>query len=71
MIQPVILEPFPEKQMKEALKGIKRIALVEVNGLAQLGRLLNCFGIKADKEILKYNGRPFLPEEIEKELSNF
>ena len=68
MIQPVILEPFPEKQMKQALKGVEKIVLIETNSSAQLGKLLNCYGIKADKEILKYNARPFLPEEIEEKL---
>ena len=68
MIQPVILEPFPVKQMKHALEGVEKIALVETNSLAQLGKLLSCFGIKADKEILKYNARPFLPEVIEEKL---
>jgi len=54
--------------MKHALEGVEKIALVETNSLAQLGKLLSCFGIKADKEILKYNARPFLPEEIEEKL---
>jgi len=71
MIQPIILEPFPEKQIKNALKGIEKIALVEANGLAQLGKLLTCFNIKIDKKVLKYNSRPFLPEEIEKKLLKF
>lgn len=71
MIQPLILEPFPEKAMKQALKGVKRIALVETNGLAQLGELLARFGIKVDKKVLKYDARPFLPEDIEKALNNF
>ncbi len=71
MIQPVVLEPFPEKEMKKALKGVKKIALVETNGLGQLGEVLKYHGIKVDKKFLKYDARPFLPEEIEKELSNF
>jgi 2-oxoglutarate ferredoxin oxidoreductase subunit alpha len=71
MIQPVVLEPFPEKAMKRALKGVEKIALVETNGLGQLGELLARFGIMADKKILKYDARPFLPEEIEKELIHF
>jgi len=71
MIQPVILEPFPERQMKNALKGVKKIVLVETNSLGQMEKVLNCYGIKVDKKILKYNARPFLPEEIEKKLSKF
>jgi len=69
MIQPIILEPFPEKQMKKALKGVNKLVLLETNGLGQMEKVLNCYGIKVDKKILKYNARPFLPEEIEKQLS--
>ncbi len=71
MIQPVVLEPFPEKELNKALRGVKKIALVETNGLGQLGKVLKCYGIKADRKILKYNARPFLPEEIERKLSKF
>lgn len=68
MIQPVVLEPFPEREMREALKGVEKTILIEANGLGQLGKLLSCFGIKTNKQILKYDGRPFLPEEIEAKL---
>jgi len=71
MIQLVILQPFPEKQLKEALKGVSRIVLVENNSTAQLKSVLSKFGVKPDKEVLKYDGRPFVPEEIEKQLKNF
>jgi len=71
MIQPVVLEPFPEKEMKKALKGVKKIALVETNGLSQLGKVLKCYGIEADKKVLKYDARPFLPEEVERKLRRF
>ncbi len=71
MIQPIVLEPFPEKEIKRALEGVKKIALVEVNGLAQLGELLARFGIKVDKKVLKYNARPFLSKEIEEKLAKF
>lgn len=71
MVYPIVLEPFPQKQMEKALRGVKKIALVETNGLAQLGEVLKKFGIKIDKKVLKYDARPFLPEEIERALSNF
>lgn len=71
MIQVVVLEPFPEQQFKEALEGVDKKALVEVNQGAQLGSLLNQYGIKVDKEVLKYDGRPFVPEEITNQLKEF
>lgn len=68
MIQPIVLEPFPEKQIKESLKGVKKIICVESNSLGQLSRLLNQYGIKVDEKILKYDGRPFTEEELENKL---
>jgi len=68
MIQPIILEPFPEKQLKKALSGVRELISIETNALGQLGKVLKTWGIKVDNEILKYNARPFLPEEIEGKL---
>ena len=68
MIQPIIIQPFPEKQMKEALLGVEKIISIETNALGQMEKVLNCHGIKADERILKYTGRPFVPEEIIKEV---
>lgn len=68
IIQPLLIEPFPEKQIKEALKGVKKLISIETNAFGQLEKVLVCHGIKPDKKILKYNSRPFLPEEIEREL---
>jgi len=71
MIFPVLLQPFPEKQIKKALKGVEKLVLVETNGLAQLGQLLARYGIKPDKTILKYDARVFGCDELKEKLSNF
>lgn len=68
LIQLIVIEPFPEKQMKEALRGVRSKILVETNASAQMEKVLNCYGIRIDKKILKYNGRPFTAEEIEKKI---
>ncbi len=68
MIQPLVIQPFPEKQMKKALEGVKNLVLIEGNALGQLGSVLYSYGIKIDAKILKYNARPFLTEEIKKAL---
>ena len=68
MIQPIIIEPFPKKQMEKALKGVKEIVLAETNGLGQMEKVLNCYGIKVNKKILKYDARPFTAEEIIKKI---
>jgi len=68
MIQPVLLQPFPEKQMKKALQGVEKIICVENNASGQLAKLLSAYGIKADEKVLKYDGRPFFQEELEEEI---
>ena len=68
MIQPLVLQPFPAKQMKEALKGVRSLILIEGNALGQLGTVLSSYGVKINDKILKYNSRPFLAEEIKEAL---
>ena len=68
VIQPVVLSPFPAIQFREALRGVKRIIAIENNATAQLVKLINGYGFKVDKEILKYDGRPFSLEEMEKKV---
>lgn len=65
LIQPIIIEPFPEEQMKKALIGVKKIVSVEMNTSGQMAKVLNSYGIRVDGKILKYNGRPFFAQEIE------
>ena len=69
-IQPLVLQPFPKKQFEKALKGVDKLILVECSASGQMAKLLNCNGIKVDKEILKYDMRPFTVEELEKKLKN-
>ena len=68
MIQPLFFQPFPERQMKKAIKGLRKLISIEANSLGQMEKVLRCYGIKPDNRILKYTGRPFLPEEIEEKL---
>ena len=68
MIQPLVLQPFPVKQIKEAMKGVKNLVLIEGNALGQLGSVLAGQGVKVDTKILKYNSRPFITEEIKRAL---
>ncbi len=70
MVQPIVLEPFPQKQVLEALKGIKKVVCVEANALSQLAKVLAQNGVKVDKSILRYDGRPFNEEDLEDQLKN-
>jgi len=70
LIQPVVIQPFPEKQMKEALEGVKKVIVVENNALGQLAEILPKYGIKIDGKVLKYDGRPFWLKELDEKLRN-
>ncbi len=59
------LWPFPAPAVAKALKGAKRLVMVEMNATAQAGRLLRQeTGIAADHLVLRYDGAPFTPEYI-------
>ena len=66
-IQIKYIEPFPADIEKE-IAG-KNIILVENNTTGQLGSLIEeKTGIRINKKILRYDGRPFLRDELEKEI---
>ncbi|MFA5309881.1 MAG: 2-oxoacid:acceptor oxidoreductase subunit alpha [Dehalococcoidales bacterium] len=57
--------PFPSAKVTAALKKAKKNIVVESNATGQLAQLIRQeTGIKADGAILKYDGRPFSPQEI-------
>jgi 2-oxoglutarate ferredoxin oxidoreductase subunit alpha len=59
------LWPFPNDAVGKSLEGNKKIIMVEQNSTAQLGRLIRQQTGKSYSEaILKYDGRPFCPNEI-------
>ena len=68
VIQPVALWPFPEKSFAEAMDGVERFFGVETNESGQLATLVRRFGYRASGMVLKYDGRPFMVEELEQEL---
>jgi 2-oxoglutarate ferredoxin oxidoreductase subunit alpha len=70
LIQPLVIQPFPIKQFKLAMKGVNKLISIECSALGQMEKVLNCHGIKVDKNILKYDMRPFTVEELEKKLKN-
>jgi 2-oxoglutarate ferredoxin oxidoreductase subunit alpha len=68
VIHVLVLSPFPEKQLREALKGVDRIIVVECNSTGQLARLARCYGFQLKEKILKYDGRPFSLDDLEAEI---
>ncbi|MCU0632580.1 MAG: 2-oxoacid:acceptor oxidoreductase subunit alpha [Methanolinea sp.] len=65
LVQPILLSPLPDREVKDALKGVKRLIAVEENSEGQLAMLLARYGIRVDAHIHRYDGRPFALEELE------
>ncbi len=68
VVQPIVFSPFPLRQFKKALKGVKKIICVENNATGQLADFVKRYGINVDERILKYDGRPFSLDELEQKL---
>ena len=68
VVQPVALWPFPGRSFAKAMEGVERFFAVETNETAQLADLVRGFGYHASGTVLKYDGRPFMIEELEQEL---
>ena len=57
--------PIVPSAIEKALKGVKKLVNIENNYSGQFGHLLRAeTGITPDKQLLKYDGRQFWPEEI-------
>jgi 2-oxoglutarate ferredoxin oxidoreductase subunit alpha len=64
VIQPILLSPFPVVKVKKAIAGVTRLIAVEENATAQLATLAGQYGIVPDERILRYDGRPFSPDDL-------
>ncbi len=65
------LFPLDEEKIKPLLEKKGRYLLVENNSHGQFGQLLRQItGVEIKEKILKYDGRPFWPEEIVKKILN-
>jgi 2-oxoglutarate ferredoxin oxidoreductase subunit alpha len=63
------LWPFPAGPVTRALSGSKKLVMVEMNATGQANRLLRQeTGLTADHLVLKYDGTPFTPECILRDL---
>ncbi|MFA5240704.1 MAG: pyruvate ferredoxin oxidoreductase, partial [Phycisphaerae bacterium] len=68
-LQVLYLSPFSEK-IKDKISG-KNLILVENNSTGQLGKLImekTGIEIKEQNKILRYDGRPFLSDELKNEI---
>jgi 2-oxoglutarate ferredoxin oxidoreductase subunit alpha len=64
VIQPVVLSPFPDQQFSAACGGVQHLIAVEENATGQLAALAREHGVNTEATILKYDGRPFTPDEL-------
>ncbi len=63
------MSPFPAQETAKVLQKARRILNVECNYTAQMGGLIKeKTGIDIKNNLLKYDGRPFCPEEIAAEI---
>jgi 2-oxoglutarate ferredoxin oxidoreductase subunit alpha len=69
ILQLRMFSPFPTKLVSNMLSDKEKIIAVEGNYLAQASKLITMFtGISPTNYILKWNGRPFLKDELESAL---
>lgn len=68
VVQPVVLWPFPDRQMAEALEGTETLAVAEGNSRGQLARLLEQRGFHIDGRLLRYDGRPWGVGEFRRQV---
>ena len=63
-----LLSPFPAEQLSAALAGVERIVSVEHSATGQFAALAAAHGFVPARRVLRYDGRPFSVEEMEREL---
>jgi 2-oxoglutarate ferredoxin oxidoreductase subunit alpha len=68
VVRPVVLWPFPGESFARAMDGVERFFGVETNESGQLARLVRESGYHATGMVLRYDGRPFMLDELEGEL---
>jgi 2-oxoglutarate ferredoxin oxidoreductase subunit alpha len=69
-LQVIYCKPL-SPQIKKELEKADKVILVECNVTGQLGRLIReKTGIRIDNRLLKYNGRPFHTDELNKLIKN-
>lgn len=64
-LQIVYLNPFPSEKVAKVIESAKKTVVVENNFSGQLADIIKeKTGRDVNKRVLKYDGRPFYPEEI-------
>ena len=70
-LQVLYIKPMSDEIRKEIEKA-KKVVVIENNSTGQLGRIIReKTGIKLEKRILKYDGRPFWHDELKKDIEEW
>ncbi|MEZ5125431.1 MAG: 2-oxoacid:acceptor oxidoreductase family protein [Thermoleophilia bacterium] len=64
VVQPVVLRPFPVRQLADALVACDRVAVAEMNATGQLATLMEQHGLPVHTRLSRYNGRPWAVGEL-------
>jgi 2-oxoglutarate ferredoxin oxidoreductase subunit alpha len=70
IVQPVVIWPFPTRQMQAALEGSERTIVVEMNATGQFAGLMRRQGLRVDGRVNRYDGRPFGVGELRARVEN-
>jgi 2-oxoglutarate ferredoxin oxidoreductase subunit alpha len=65
VVQPVVLWPFPKRQLDDALAGSEKVVVVEMNATGQFAGLMRRHGVRVDDTLLRYDGRPWGVGELQ------
>jgi 2-oxoglutarate ferredoxin oxidoreductase subunit alpha len=68
VVRPVVMAPFPVRQFRDAVQGVRRLIAVEDNSSSQLALLIRRYGFDVSGTILRFDGRPFAVEELADEV---
>ncbi len=68
MVQPLIMEPFPVDQLNMVLSGVEKIINVEINATGQLGKILASHGVNVNRNILRFDARPFTVDSLVQQI---
>lgn len=65
-----LIHPFPSKEVQPLVTNAKKVVVVENNATGQLANILkmNVGGHDKVMNVLKYDGTPFLPLQLEKQV---
>jgi 2-oxoglutarate/2-oxoacid ferredoxin oxidoreductase subunit alpha len=68
VVQPVVLWPFPTRQLRQALAGATQVGVAEVNATGQLASLMERHGLRVDVRVNRFDGRPWGVGELRRQV---